>query len=304
VGVMNGNDTFQELENEINQAINEKANMAGEEIRTILEKEIKNETKSMIVGGEVAEVNRYPYMVALLDCKDKQFCGGSLIAPDWVLSAAHCKGLVTHVNIGRHDLKGEGETFETIEIDFERKHPFYVDLLSMNFDFLLIKLKEPSSYTPIKLDTGFGGLTWGTPVTVIGYGLLVPDSLITNPVGTSILHEVEVNIVPNNLCRLSYGPFDITSQMVCARGLFKDSCQGDSGGPLIIKGESPEEDVQVGIVSWGQGCANPLFPGVYARVSRQTNWIERVTGETISELKRWNYKFTTWLDRIAKKQQI
>merc|ERR1712150_90655 len=61
--------------------------------------------------------------------------------------------------------------------------------------------------------------------------------------------------------------------MICAADDGKDSCQGDSGGPLIVRADDSDEDVQVGIVSWGKGCAKPGYPGVYARVSEKIDWI-------------------------------
>ena len=88
------------------------------------------------------------------------------------------------------------------------------------------------------------------------------------------VYRVDVNVISNQECSQSsdgqdnYGGGQITSNMLCASANNKDSCQGDSGGPLV-KG-----NVQVGVVSWGIDCADPNFPGVYARVSSQYNWIE------------------------------
>ena len=86
--------------------------------------------------------------------------------------------------------------------------------------------------------------------------------------------EVDVNVITNEECDKSDGEFgsyegQITSNMLCAReeGGGEDSCQGDSGGPLVIKGANASEDVQVGVVSWGIGCASKDYRGVYARVS-------------------------------------
>lgn len=63
--------------------------------------------------------------------------------------------------------------------------------------------------------------------------------------------------------------------MVCAEDEKEDACEGDRGGPLIVKGLLPRLDVQVGVVSWGLGCAHEIFPGVYSRISTQMNWIKQ-----------------------------
>merc|ERR1711978_46903 len=86
--------------------------------------------------------------------------------------------------------------------------------------------------------------------------------------------EVEVDIVQNSDCNDSYNG-DIATNMLCAARKGKDSCQGDSGGPLIVKGSDASGDIQVGVVSWGNGCADREYPGVYARVSSQIDWINK-----------------------------
>eukprot|EP01083_Nonionella_stella_P288019 980339_1 len=102
---------------------------------------------------------------------------------------------------------------------------------------------------------------------------------------SDVLMSVDVNVISKNECDASEGTVDgyydtyenqITNNMLCARvvGGGEDSCQGDSGGPLVVKGANAGQDVQVGVVSWGIGCASKHFPGVYARVSRSYNWIE------------------------------
>merc|ERR1719183_980186 len=102
---------------------------------------------------------------------------------------------------------------------------------------------------------------------------------------SDVLMNVDVNVISNNECDASEGTIDgyydtyenqITNNMLCARvvGGGEDSCQGDSGGPLVVKGANAGQDVQVGVVSWGIGCASEHFPGVYARISRSYNWIE------------------------------
>lgn len=220
-----------------------------------------------IVGGEeVDPIGRYPYQVAMIN-GGSQYCGGSLVDKDWVLCAAHCHGIGSSVYIGRHDLTDSGEDYETLEVEWETKHPDYNDN-SLNNDFMMVKLKESSSYSPVKLDSGSTNVDAGAKVTVMGWGT-------TSFQGSSsdVLMEVEVDVVSNSDCNSDYSG-GITNNMICASRAGKDSCQGDSGGPLIVKGADASSDVQVGVVSWGNGCAYPDYPGVYARVSSQIEWIE------------------------------
>lgn len=113
-------------------------------------------------------------------------------------------------------------------------------------------------------------------LTVIGFGDTDETEGQRFP---SVLQQVTVNAIPNQQCELSKGPNGRSYQglvidaQVCASDLGEDSCQGDSGGPLILKGNTPGEDSQIGIVSWGYGCAARSFPGVYARTSHQFKFI-------------------------------
>lgn len=240
----------------------------------------KNQVAPKIVGGvQVDPKDRYLYQVALTFPWGQQYCGGSLIAPGWVLSAAHCAlGYGSHVQIGRWDLNDDTEDYEDIQVDYELVHPDY-DNLSFDNDFMLLKLKTDSQYPPVSINDGSQNSSPGTDVTTMGWGTTSFD-------GTSsdVLLEVEVDIVENAQCNLDYDG-EITENMLCAARLGKDACQGDSGGPLVIRGNSYTEDVLVGVVSWGMGCASPNFPGVYARVSKAYNWISEyvsfVSGPTL-----------------------
>ena len=102
--------------------------------------------------------------------------------------------------------------------------------------------------------------------------------------GLGSLKEIDISEVDTHLCREHYnqGPHyvSITSTMLCARAHRKDSCVGDSGGPMILKGSSWEDDIQVGIVSFGHKCGRPLLPGVYHRISESAKWI----AETLPKL--------------------
>jgi len=220
-----------------------------------------------IVGGDpVNPPNRYPYQVSITSFEKRHFCGGSLIAPGWVLSAAHCAGSVAYAQIGRYDLSDDSEVFEDIRVDYVVIHPEYESTSSGN-DFMLVRLKTDSQYPPASIDDGSESLSSGTDVTVMGWG-----TTSSNGPSSDILLEVEVDVVTNNSCNDDYDGL-ITDTMICAARQNKDSCQGDSGGPLIVKGNDDTEDVVVGVVSWGYGCADSNYPGVYARVSAQYDWI-------------------------------
>jgi len=217
----------------------------------------------IIVGGEEAIPGRYPYAVALVN-KDSNLarCGGSLIAPDWVLTAAHCIGYVDRVNIGRHNFSDPDETYEEIMIKVQSQHPKF-NKFFLDYDFGLLQLMEPSSSPVVKLDDGSTDLNIFTDMTVMGWGTTESEGNASD-----VLLETELDFWPNFLCRFSYFyAGGIRRSMMCARRKGKDSCQGDSGGPLIIKGQNSTTDILVGVVSWGFGCANRIFPGVYARVS-------------------------------------
>jgi len=220
-----------------------------------------------IVGGTEAEVGSYPFQVAVL-YNGFQGCGGSLIAEDWVLTAGHCCGSDS-VSIGRHNIAALDEDgAETIEVDYEIVHPRY-NGFTLNNDISLLKLTRPSAFSPITWDDGSQDTSDGAPVTVIGWGTTSSGGPVSD-----VLLEVEVNIVENSQCNSDYGlTTRVTDVMMCAASPGKDACQGDSGGPLFVKGTNSTSDVQVGIVSWGFGCADPNYPGVYARVSEFDEWI-------------------------------
>jgi trypsin len=181
--------------------------------------------------------------------------------------------------IGRYDLStAEGEELEVKE---ELVHPKFLNSVEYDNDFGLLFLNKP---TMTKVD--FVSINHGVSrprryqsVKVLGWG----DTAVSRSGGSDLLNEVNLRIVPNQKCNSIEGYWDgmhvsyegyIVDSMMCAAATNKDACQGDSGGPLIVRGSNEEEDLLVGLVSWGLGCAND-FPGVYARVSSGYNWIRR-----------------------------
>ena len=158
-------------------------------------------------------------------------------------------------------------------------HPEYNDITTNN-DIMLVFLKEPTDQSAeiVKLNYDASSPEIRAPVTVAGWGLTgVAESSVLD-----VLMTVEVNTISNEECEQSngliggwYASYDgkITDNMLCAKDDGQDSCQGDSGGPLVLQGLDGSADVQVGMVSWGFGCANKDFPGVYTRVSSAYDWI-------------------------------
>eukprot|EP00594_Rhizosolenia_setigera_P010537 CAMPEP_0178977642 /NCGR_PEP_ID=MMETSP0789-20121207/24628_1 /TAXON_ID=3005 /ORGANISM="Rhizosolenia setigera, Strain CCMP 1694" /LENGTH=261 /DNA_ID=CAMNT_0020667115 /DNA_START=184 /DNA_END=969 /DNA_ORIENTATION=+ len=209
-----------------------------------------------------------------------QFCGGVLIAPDYVLSAAHCGGYNPRILIGRHDLSNHSESFEEIEIDYEVIHPGY-DCRTNENDVMIIKLAKNSSYTPIAYNIETDeNIFVGELATALGWGEI-------NDQGddTDLLLETEVEIKSNSECEDMVSidslnnPTAIISSFICGYEENEGVCNGDSGGPLIIKGNTVDSDLLIGITSFGVGgCGNPDYPDVYIRISSFVDFIRCVTG--------------------------
>ncbi len=210
-------------------------------------------------------------------------CGGTLIADDIILSAAHCWKQFDGIDVGRHNIKDPDESYERFNIEKFVTHDDFVDKnkpgVPYDNDFMIIKVYGWSKYNPIRLSSK-KNIPSNTELSVMGWGV----SNLANKISSGVLKEVTVNALTNYQCKLHEGFYTgpnkvsykhkITPNMLCAKDDYEDACQGDSGGPLIERGFLARNDVQVGIVSWGVGCANENFPGVYARISSQYAWIK------------------------------
>jgi trypsin len=235
-----------------------------------------------IVGGTEAVPGSWDGMV-VVQKNGRLVCGGSLIARDWVVTAAHCvtasspTGGFSGVVIGRHKLS-DATSGQVLPVDRAFRHASYGSPQRFDNDIALIHLSTPAPKgTPtVKLIAPelAPSLVVGSSLTVIGWGTTSQGGSISD-----VLRQVTVPYIDNATCKSLPRYSAVSDNMICAGDLQSggiDSCQGDSGGPIFLK--TGDVWSQVGLTSWGIGCAQRNAPGVYTKVSNYLTWVYEQTG--------------------------
>lgn len=249
--------------------------------------------KPKIYNGTATNTQENPYMVTLLqsnqaDAYQAQFCGGSLIAKNWVLTAAHCvfdsagkaqPPSAIDVLVNRSVLSASDG--ERIGVESIISHEFY-NAKTLDNDIALIKLKSPANATPIELLSEFSEQdSAGISAKALGWGATWQSLWGYTADYADALQQVTLPIVSNQTClktTLNTGAGTLTDNKLCAGFVngSKDTCSGDSGGPLVVHDAASNTWRQAGIVSSGRACSGYGGYGIYTRVKNYKNLISDI----------------------------
>jgi len=235
----------------------------------IKDEPVIDEPEDKIVGGSEIDISERPFQIVFLYYGSLR-CGGSWIGGNAILTAGHCCDGVSassvSVRVGSSKYNSGGDVYDVTRVV---GHPEY-DSYDITNDACLLFLEETPTNSvakPVTMPTGPIDNNAGDMFVVSGWGTTSSGGSLSKN-----LKAVTVPYVSDDDCSDSYGSSSIFGDvMICAGEEGKDSCQGDSGGPMTFN------DVHVGIVSWGRGCALAGYPGVYAQTDAFLSWI---AGET------------------------
>jgi trypsin len=226
-------------------------------------------TSPDVIGGDVASITEYPWVVALADQAGFPFCDGTLTGPTTVVTAAHCvlgRPVSSMLVVGGRTDLGQITPGDTVSGVSDVQLPPTFVAAQRGQDIATLTLQEPFPYRPLPLATAADTADYqpGTVGTVLGWGQVGDASSDTS----TVLHKAQVPVVADQTCQQVYDHF-VDGSAYDSAGMFcagytapaqpEGSCIGDDGGPLVIDGKL------AGIVSWRVGCGN--YPDYYTKVS-------------------------------------
>ncbi|XP_048007020.1 plasminogen-like [Leguminivora glycinivorella] len=227
-----------------------------------------------IVGGRRAEPYSFPWTVAIIKV-DRMHCGGAIITDRHVLSAGHCfkwdDHKEMHVFIGLDNLDDLKEVEKRNISKVNIHENFTSTAVRDENDIAIATLSSPVKFGPtiIPICLPEPGQEFSHRVgTIVGWGRIAPEASASR-----VLLKASLKILSDAECMNSKLAQHLKPTMMCAFSKGKDGCQGDSGGPFLVF-ETSGRYVQAGVVSWGIGCADPRYPGVYTKVSNYIDWIQ------------------------------
>ena len=235
-----------------------------------------------VVGGDSVPDGKYKFIAALRDVTrgntvyQQQFCGGTRIDRNSVLTAAHCLETVTapqlRVSVGITSLR-EPSQGQSRRVEAITRHPRYTtSAITFRYDAAVLTLRRPIkniAAARIPATTSNGLETPGREATIAGWGSTVKQPSNDDPRYPARMREAQVPIVSDAAARRAYGADDYEPRLMLAAGEEgKDTCQGDSGGPIFVKMATGRVS-QIGITSFGNGCGAKNFPGVYTEANSE-----------------------------------
>ena len=247
-----------------------------------------------VVGGTDAPAGKYPY-VAEIDIDHAFLCSGTLVSPTFVVSAGHCSSITGATGYGvpigqpgqlitvylGSNKAGEGQTFTVKNVTVNPDYNFLLN--GSGYDVSLLELSSPAPFPTVKIAGKGEESLWkpGTMATIVGWGATedggdLPDTL----------QEAKVPIVTDAYAAAAY-PDDFENKTQIGAGFDKggvDTCSGDSGGPLMVPGPTTGTLRLAGDTSYGEGCAQPHFPGIYGRLADTTlrGWVKSVAPDAVA----------------------